>query len=277
MKGIVLFFLLFSVVAHGQTDYVSQTFKDTRVVSGHSVETNIKGEAKFIISHRFGSLRGGAYELFGFDQSTIRIGLDYGITDNLTIGIGRSSFEKTFDGFMKYKFIQQSSGEKNFPLTITGMSNMTVEGLRWEDPERENYFTSRLDYAFQLLLSRKISDAVSLQVMPTVVHRNLVPTESISHDVVSIGAAGRFQISKQVSLQVEYHYVPDGQLAEGFYNPLSFGVDIETKGHVFQLHLSNSTGMTEKLFITETRDRVEDFDFHLGFNITRDFRIRGRK
>ena len=163
------------------------------------------------------------------------------------------------------------------PVTITALSTIAMNGLKWESPQRENYFTSRLTFAHQLLVARKFSDAFSAQLMPTLVHRNIVPTDSIAHDVLSIGFGSRWQITKQVSVQAEYYYTPSGQLDDVFTNSLSFGVDIETKGHVFQLHMSNSRGMIEKFFITETQGKWLDGDIHLGFNITRDFRIRGRK
>lgn len=261
-----------------QTDNrVYQTFRDTRVVNGHSVETSEEGEMKFIISHRFGYVNTGFYELFGLDQSTIRIGLDYGITDNFTVGAGRSSFEKTYDGFLKYQIVRQRTGEKAFPVSITAYTNTAITSLEWENPERENYFTSRITYAHQLLISRKFSEAFSWQIMPTVVHRNIVPTADDVHDVLAIGSATRWQLTKSLSFQTEYYFVLPDQLAEGYRNSLSLGFDIETKGHVFQLHLSNSRGMIEKFFITNTQGRWDKGDISLGFNITRDFRLRGRR
>jgi hypothetical protein len=277
--GIAIALIVQSVLLSAQdgSEWVHQTFRDTRVVSGHSVETNDGGQMKFIIGHRFGEVSGGAYELFGIDQSTIRFGLDYGITNNFTVGIGRSSFEKTYDGFLKYRILQQRSGEKPMPVTVTALSSIAVYGLKWDDPDRENYFTSRLYYSFQALIARKFSDTFSLQLMPSLVHRNIVPTDEVAHDVLSLGAGGRFQVSSVVALQAEYYYTPQDQLGPGRTNSLSVGVDIDTKGHVFQLHVSNSRGMIEKFLITETTGDILDGDLHLGFNITRDFRLTGRK
>lgn len=261
----------------GQKEYQSQIFKSTRVVNGQSVEANDRGEMTFIISHRFGYLSLGAYELFGLDRSNMRMGLDYGINDKLTIGAGRSSFQKTFDGFVKYKFIQQGKGDNKTPISITGLSSMSINGLHFEDQSRKNYFSSRLSYAFQLLLARKFSDSFSWQLMPTLVHHNLVSTAAIKHDVIAIGSATRWQISKMVSIQTEYYFVVPNQIEDSKRNSLSIGVDIETKGHVFQLHVSNSFGMIENYYITETRGQWTKGDIGIGFNITRDFRIRGRK
>ncbi|MFT4682665.1 MAG: hypothetical protein ACJAU0_001383 [Flavobacteriales bacterium] len=276
MKNLLIALLVcFAASANAQMEGWAQTFKDTRVINGHSVETSQKGAMKFVISHRFGTLNGGTYELFGLDQSTIRMGLDYGLTDRLTLGAGRSSFEKTYDGFMKYRLLIQKDDKS--PISITALANMAIKTLKWENPDRKNFATSRYFYTWQLLLARKFTDDLSIQLMPTVVHRNLVPNENIAHDVISIGGAIRYQLTKKMAVQVEGYYIPDDQLDADFTMPLSVGIDIETKGHQFQFSLSNSMGMTEKIFITETRNKWTDAGVGLGFNITRDFRIRGRK
>lgn len=266
----------FSALAQ-DTEYAYQTFADTRVINGHSVETSDGGELKMIISHRFGDVNGGAYEWFGLDQSTIRIGFDYGVTNNLTVGWGRSSFEKTYDGFVKYRALTQSKGAKNMPISLTGFAAITVNSVRWADPDRENFFSSRLNYAYQLIIARKFNDRFSLQIMPTLVHRNLVPTAEIAHDVLACGVASKFQLTDMLALKLEYYYTLPNQLAAGRTNSLSIGVDIETKGHVFQLHLSNSRGMIEKFFVTETFGDWTVGEVGLGFNITRDWRLTGRK
>lgn len=274
-KLLVALLMLSAAQASAQMDGWVQTFKDTRVINGHAVETSQKGAMKFIISHRFGPVNGGLYELFGFDQSTIRLGLDYGVTDRLTIGVGRSSFEKTLDGFAKYRLLVQQDDKS--PISLTLLGNVAVNTLRWADPDRENFFSSRLNYTWQLMAAKKINDDISVQLMPTVVHRNLVANDEIAHDVFAMGGAFRYQLSKKIAIQAEGFYVLEDQLAEEFTMPLSIGIDIETKGHQFQLSLSNSMGMTEKLFITQTRNDWTDAGVGLGFNITRDFRIRGRK
>lgn len=252
-----------------------RTFYDTRVINGHSVETNARGGMKFIISHRFGPLNGGFYEMFGLDQSTIRIGLDYGLSNRLTVGAGRSSMGKTYDGFAKFRALVQQEGGS--PVSLTAVSNIAVNTLRWENPERENFFSSRLFYTHQLLIARRFNETIAVQLMPTLVHRNLVPSADIAHDVLALGAAGRYQLTHHLAIQAEGYYVLPDQLGNGFYMPLSIGIDIETKGHQFQLSLSNSLGMTEKIFITETQSSWLDGGIGFGFNITRDFRIRGRK
>lgn len=252
-------------------NYTSATFKTNRVVNGHSVETVAKREFDFKISHRFGFLSGGAYELFGLDQATMRIGGDYGITDNLNIGLGRSTVDKTYDGFIKYKFLRQSTEAKNMPLTAVWMSHAGISTLRWTQPERENLFSNRMHYVHQLLLARKFTDGLSIQISPTVVHKNLVSADSLSNDVFSFGVGIRQKLTKRTTLNFEYFYVLPDQLEQNKNNVLSLGFDIETGGHVFQLFFTNSSGPFEKAFITDTRAKWLDGDIRFGFNIARIF------
>jgi hypothetical protein len=266
---------LLSLLEEGEesTEYVTAAFKTNRVVNLHSLESTSGGVLDVKISHRFGMLKLGAYELFGLDQATIRIGADYGISDRLTIGLGRSSFEKTYDGFLKYKFLRQSTGKRNMPLTAALLAGSAIQTLRWQDPDRENLFSSRLFYTFQLILGRKFSEGFSLQLSPTLVHRNLVSVATEENDVLALAAAGRIKLSKRVGLNMEYIYVPSGQLAPEYHNSFSVGFDIETGGHVFQLHFTNSTSMIEKGFVTETTGEWGDGGIHFGFNISRVFTL----
>lgn len=255
------------------TEYATAIFKTTRIVNGHSIETTPKSILDIKISHRFGFLENGLYDLFGLDAATIRIGADWGVTDFLTLGAGRSSLEKTYDIYAKYRLLRQSKGERNIPLSIVYVGTAAINTLKYEDPEASNLFTSRLFYSHQLLLARKFTEGLSLQIMPTVVHRNLTQTNNESHDVISIGIGGRQKISKRVSINFEYYYVLPDQLAEQYRNSLSIGFDIETGGHVFQLHFTNSTSMIYKGFITETVGDWLDGGVHFGFNISRAFTL----
>ncbi len=255
------------------TTYVTAAFKTNRVINLHSLESTGQGVLDVKISHRFGFINTGIYDLFGLDNANIRIGVDYGILDQLTVGLGRSSFEKTYDGFLKYKFLRQSTGKKNMPITAAAFASMAIKTLRWEDPDRENYFASRLFYTYQIILGRKFSKSFSLQISPSLVHRNLVATKAESNDVYVIGAAARIKLSKRVGLNTEYIYVFSDQLASEFRNSFSIGFDIETGGHVFQLHFTNSTSMIEKGFITETVGEWTKGDIHFGFNVSRVFTI----
>lgn len=256
------------------TDFAYATFKTTRVVSGHSVENPANGVLLFMISHHFGKINSGAYELFGLDQATIRLGLEYGINDFLSVGIGRSTYQKTYDGFLKAKVLRQSKGARNMPVTLTLFSAMDIYTLKWQDTERENYFSSRMAFVNQLLIARKFNEKLSLQLTPTFIHKNLVPAESDDNDTYAIGAGGRYKLTQRLSLNAEYFYVLPGSVADNFENPLSIGIDIETGGHVFQLHFSNAQPMFERAFITETLGKWANGDIYFGFNISRVFTIK---
>jgi hypothetical protein len=259
------------------TEFTKASFKTSRVINSQSLENTAAGVLDLKISHRFGPLNGGAYELFGLDAATIRIGLDYGITDHLMVGVGRSSVQKTYDGFLKYKLLRQSSGARNMPVSVLWFSSIALNSLKWQDTERENYFSSRLAYTHQLILGRKFNEGFTLQLMPTVVHRNLIATPEEKHDVLAMGVALRQKLTRRLAINAEYYYVLPDQIDKRFKNSLAVGFDIETGGHVFQLHFTNSTAMIEKGFITETDGDWLDGDIRFGFNISRVFTIKQSK
>lgn len=260
-----------------KTEYAKASFKSTRVINGHSLENVAGGVLDVKISHRFGFLNSGAYELFGLDQATIRIGADYGISDRIMVGFGRSSFEKTYDLFGKVKILRQSSGEKVMPFSLLWLGSVAANSLKFQDPDRENYFSSRLSFTNQLIIGRKFSENFTVQLMPTIVHRNLVKNVGEKNDVFAMGIAGRQKLSKRLAINAEYYYLLPDQVDENYTNSLSVGFDIETGGHVFQLHFTNSTSMIERGFITETIGNWWDGDIHFGFNISRVFTIKDNR
>ncbi|HVX48964.1 MAG TPA: DUF5777 family beta-barrel protein [Chitinophagaceae bacterium] len=255
-----------------KTDYVTATFKTTRLINGQSSENLGKGILDVKISHRFGTLNSGAYQLFGLDNATNRIGVDYGILNSLMVGVGRSSFEKQFDGFVKLKILRQSTGKVNMPVSVSYYSSIMLKTLKGADSIKTN-FTDKLFFAHQLIIARKFNDYLSLQVVPTMVHYNIVPVYNMPNDLYAVGVGGRLRLSKRINLTAEYYYQVPGHRMPGYYNSLSVGIDIETGGHVFQFNVSNSTGMTERTFITETTDRWGDGGIHFGFNISRVFTV----
>lgn len=259
-----------------QVEQAAATFKSTRIINGHSVESTQQGILDFRIQHRFGTLNQGAYEFFGLDNASMRMGFDYGITDRLSVGIGRSTFGKQFDGFAKYRILWQSTGKKNIPVSLTWVSSMMLQSLRNPDDGIKRNFSDRLFYAHQAIVARKFSPGFSFQLMPTMVHYNIVPTAPIPNDLFSLGSAARIKLSNSIALMGEYYYQL-GNTLPGTTNSFALGVDIETGGHVFQLQFTNSTGMTERTFITETTGKWGDGDIHFGFNISRVFTIRKPK
>ena len=259
-----------------EINYATATFKSTRVMNGHSVERMPPGQLDFRISHRFGKLNSGLYEFFGLDQSSIHLSLEYGILKWLMIGIGRGTYEKTFDGFTKFTILRQSSGARNMPVSVSALSSVAVTSVKWPDPDRTNYFSSRLSYVQQLLIARKVNQSFSVQIAPTFVHRNLVSTELDPNDLYAIGAGGRMKLTSRISFNAEYYYTVNQRsyMSQTVYNPLSVGFDIETGGHVFQLIFTNSLAMIEKGFIGETTGSWKKGDIHFGFNISRVFTLK---
>lgn len=254
------------------TGYTQATFKSTRVINGHSVETLPRNHLDFRISHRFGRLNSGAYELWGLDQARVRIGLEYGATDRLMVGIGRSSYGKLYDGFVKFKLLRQTEGTLAMPVTVTVLGGAYLTAERFA-PELGITMRSRLSYSGQLLIARKMSERLSLQLMPTLLYRNRTNFAGESNLVTAIGVAGRYKISKRVAFNGEYYAVLPDQLNPAYHNALAVGFDIETGGHVFSLHFTNSLGMVEKQFLAETEGRWGEGDIHYGFNISRTFSL----
>ncbi|MDZ7777118.1 MAG: DUF5777 family beta-barrel protein [Bacteroidales bacterium] len=207
----------------------------------------------------------------------MKLNFQYGITDRLAIGIGRSSYQKTYDGFVKYKVLRQSSGVKNMPVTLSYVAGMDLNSLRWRFPERENYFSSRISYFHQVLIARKFSKNFSLQFTPTLVHKNLVEAANDENDMLALGLGGRYKLTQRFSLNVEYFHQLTQQVSTSYENALSVGVDIETGGHVFQLHFTNAQPMFERGFITETSGKWSDGDIYFGFNINRVFTLKKPK
>jgi hypothetical protein len=258
-------------------NYTTATFKSTRILDGQSIERMRAGQLDFRISHRFGRLNSGSYNLWGLDQSTIRFGLEYGITNWLMVGLGRSSFEKTYDGFLKFSPVRQCTGAREIPVSISFFASTALKTIKWPDPSLPDYYSSRLAYTYQVLIARKFSEAFSIQVTPSIVHRNLTASELDPNDLYAMGFGGRIKLSHRISLNAEYFYVaqpvpPRGNII--LTNPLSLGIDIETGGHVFQLIFTNSLSMIEKGIIGETTGKWSNGDIYFGFNISRVFTIK---
>jgi hypothetical protein len=249
------------------TTIVAATFKDTRIVNLQSNETPGKDVLHFVIAHRFGRLSDGAYELWGLDNASMRMGLTYGLSDRISVGIARSTFEKTFEATFKARIIHQTRGAREIPISLTWYSGIMCYGKKWELTE----FSSRLSYVHQAIIARKFSRNLSLALVPSLIHRNLVSTSSDIHDQYVIGLGGRYKLSSRVSINGEYNYRINKSLEDELENGLSLGFDIETGGHVFQLHLTNSRGMFERSFLTETSGTWLAGDIYFGFNISRVF------
>lgn len=276
--------MVLQVTCYAQDDLMSQletqpeklpvtaTFKSPRVINGHSVETRTSGQLDFIINHRFGRLNSGIQNFFGLDEAWIRLGLEYAVTDHFTLGVGRSSFKKTYDGFLKYKVFSQMQGGGS-PVSVTALVSSAIDtqkpagGLDLDTQHK-------MAYVAELLIARKITPGLSLQLMPTWIHRNLVASSQEENDIYAIGIAGRQKITSRTSLTFEYYHQLNNETPALNHNAIGIGVDIETGGHVFQLHLTNSRALVEKEFITNTTGDFFGGDIHFGFNVVRAFQLK---
>ena len=275
---IALFFSLstFVIAQSNEKEIVYGLFHGRHLINGHSLETQRGGEMELYIAHRFGAVNGGFYELFGLDQASMRMVFEYGITDRIATGVGRSTFGKYFDGFLKVRLLRQSTGENSMPISVTALTSTALKSLRPLDNLPLD-FHSKLSYTHQLLIGRKINDNISLQLMPTLTHLNLVDTRVEKNDIISIGGAIRYKISLNIAITAEYYHNLPNQLPSDRKNSLALGFDIDTGSHVFQLHVTNATAMLEQAFLTETTNSWSNGGIHFGFNMNRVFKIKGRR
>jgi hypothetical protein len=253
-------------------EFVTNAFKSSRVINGHSMEMIGKGALDFRILHRVGRVSDGAPEWFGLDQASMRMGFDYGLGRNLTIGLGRTTFKKEADGFIKWRVATQTVG-RGSPFSWILVGGASVYTLKNTDPQKELTLSSRMGYYYQSIFGRKFGNRFSFQLSPTLVHRNQVEPGD-KNDTYALGFGSRFKLSKRTALVVDYFPVLNRPTHSTTTNSISIGFDIETGGHVFQLHFSNSTGMNERAFITDTHDSWGKGEIRFGFNLSRIFTIK---
>jgi len=282
MKRNLLIFVFFPLIISAQDDLmlllnddtnykISSTFKAVKIVNSQSVELVNMGDLLFLIQHRFGTLNSGSYNLYGLDNAQVRFGLDYGLNNWSSIGLGRSSFLKTIDANAKIKLVSQSKGENYFPFGIVWYSSAFFKQEIWKDMQAEDYlFSDQMSYVHQVLVASKINRDLSVQISPTLVHKNSIIKDD-ANDLLSVGLGARHKLTSRISLNSEYFLQLN---KENGINPFSIGLDIETGGHVFQLHLSNSAAMFERAFIHETNGEWFNGDIYFGFNISRVFTLK---
>jgi hypothetical protein len=245
---------------------VTATFKGLQIITLQSTKLPAKKEFYMVISHRFGSVKGGISEFFGFDDATTKIGGIYGITDWLSVSASHHTLLKINEASAKFRLIRQN---ETFPFDIVGYSTIDFNsGLKKDDyPKIE--FSDRLAFVNQILISRKFSDKLSLELVPSYIHKNLYNPAIENDNQLSLGAGGRFKLTKRLSLNLEY---AENFNKPNFYNnPLSVGLDIETGGHIFQLLFTNSQSMTESGYLTSAAGDWGKGDFFFGFNLYRVF------
>jgi hypothetical protein len=292
--------LLDSVEGPKKREKVIATFKGSKIISMQSTETVKKKTMDFSVTHRFGNIGaesgGGAHTLYGFDNSTdIRIAFDFGITDDLTIGVGRSKERELIDGNVKYRILTQTT-DNHIPISLAFYGDMSYNPQEASQfysgtiagPDFKQKEAHRFAYCSQLLIARKFSSRFSFQLAPTYQHRNFVPAfinpengAEESNDIFAIGAGARLKLTKRVSIIADYYYTfsefRQNNKNSPFYAPLALGVEIETGGHVFHINFTNSSGIIENNYIPYTTDNWLKGGFKFGFNISRVFNLGRRK
>lgn len=257
-------------------ELIKNAFKSSRVIHSHSMEFIGKGVLDVRILHRFGTVDNGLKDLFGLDEANMRFGFDYGLGTNLTIGIGRSNLNKELDGFVKFRPIWQSKGPGGVPFSVVLITGMSLRTQDFPEPKDVYEFKHRLAFYQEVIIGRKFSEALSLQLNPIYLHRNLVPGTNDENNTWALGIGGRIKLTKRTAFVVDYTPILSGR-QEGTKDPLAVGFDIETGGHVFQLHFTNATGMNEKAFLTSTTSDFWKGEIRFGFNLSRVFTIRKKK
>lgn len=279
--SILLGLLLCGLLSQAQQDLLDEidkdsdalaataAFKGLKIVNFESTKLLYKREFYFVVSHRFGSIQNGFDDFFGLDFANTRLHFLYGITDDVNVSISRNSFNKTYDLSWKYRFVSQ---KESFPFTIVGYSQAAVNTLLEEALIlRPVDFGDRISFTQQLLISRKVNDRLSLQLMPTFFYEGYTEYEPQDNEQFALGFGGRYKLSKRLSLNIDYGWHLNRASGSPFVNPLSIGVDIETGGHVFQLHFTNAQPTFESGFLGNGRGAWGNGDIYFGFNLSRVF------
>ncbi len=255
---------------------VIATFKATRLINQQTIEVGGTRSLDFRIHHHFGPFNSGAYDFWGIDGgASIRLGLEYSYNGRLQFGLGRTSYEKQIDGFLKYRLLRQSKSG-SMPISVTlfsGAYRNGIKGLQIGGIDKFKYASDRLSFVQQIIIARKIDDKLSIQITPTMVHYNLVENLSDQNDAYFLGIAGRYKISNRTAITYEYGAKLLNYSESKYYDSMGIGLDIETGGHVFQMFLTNSFGMTENQTFARTNSSWADRGFRLGFNVSRMFTL----
>jgi len=282
MKYLLLFLFCYPVLTYSQNDlledidsesrdtsYVIAAFKGLKVVNFESTKLVYKNEFTLVVSHRFGSIENGFDTFFGLDNAVTRLNFIYGITDAFNIGVSRSSFLKVYDVTVKYRLKRQ---EKNgFPVTIVGFNALLINTALDKQNLPFLEFKHRLGYTAQFLISRKINTDFSLELAPTFFHDNYVAIDEQKNSQYALGFGGRYKLGKRWSINADYGWHLNRANNSPYKNPLSIGFDLETGGHVFQMHFSNAQAMNANGFLGQAEGNWSDGNIYFGFNLSRTF------
>jgi hypothetical protein len=246
-------------------------FKGLQIGNMQSTKLPSKGETYIVIAHRFGDLTKGLDNFFGLDNAYTKIGGIYGVTNWLSLGLSRQTYNKTYELSAKYKFANQEVN--GFPVTIVGYNTLDVNTKLSVDSYPGIKGSDRIAYTTQLPISRKFSNSFSFEITPIYVHKNLydlIPgTEK--EDQFVLGAGGRYKLTKRLSINLEYAARINSPENTLYHDPLSVGLDIETGGHVFQMVFSNSQPLNDVAVFTNATGKWNGGSIYFGFNMYRVF------
>ncbi len=250
--------------------YTQATFKFSRIAFGHSIETRKKGILDVFVANRFWNTPEQRTQSFAADRLSTRIALEYGVSDRFLMGFGGTTFDGLFDGYLKYKLVQQRSDQKGSPFSITLLQSASYFSEALTAPNIQDDFADRLSYTTQMLIAKKVTPNFSLQIAPTFVHRGLVFSEEDPQNHFAIGFGGRYKLGNHVSVVSEYYYNTNPVESFDTYGPFALGVNWEIGDVMLQFMLTNAVRMVEDAFITQTR---HNFNFrnpnlNFGFNMT---------
>lgn len=281
MKKIIFALLLFPLVSLAQDDLLNEidtvavdkqvqsSFKSLKIINIESTKLASKGDFYFIVSHRFDYLKNGFDDFFGLDNANTRLQFLYGVTPWLTVHVSRSGFNKTYEAAGKYSLMHQEQG--GFPFEIVGFNSISVNTGLEKDLLPLIEFEDRLSYVNQILVSRKFSDKLSLQIAPTYFHENYVAFNDQDNSQFALGMGGRYKLTSRWSINMDYAAHLNRASNSPFTDPLSIGVDLETGGHVFQMHFTNALAMHESGFLGNTSGKWSKGEIAFGFNLVRVF------
>jgi hypothetical protein len=261
--------LLDEIDQNSDNQVVNAAFKGLKIVNFESTKLAGKDEFTFVVSHRFGSVENGFDDFFGLDNAVTKLNFIYGIAEDFNLGIARSSYEKTYALTAKYRIFSQI--DEGFPVSIVGFSSFNINTQLDEITIPGIQFSDRLGYTVQMLVSRKINQDFSLQLMPTYFRDNYIANPEQDNSQFVMGIGGRYKLTTRWSLNMDYGYHLNRASNSVFTNPLSIGFDLETGGHVFQMHFTNAQPMLENGFLGRGNGDWTEGVFFFGFNLSRVF------
>jgi hypothetical protein len=250
--------------------HVLGTFQGTRISIGHSVETRKKNTLEVSFMSRYWNVEQESSNSFIADRMCARFGLDYGISDKLTVGAGVGVPNGIFDGYFKYRLAQQKTDNSGIPFGITLVQAGTYRTRRIIGIERRDDFGDKLASTTQLLIARKFTRNFSFQISPTFVHRTSSISSLDDPNHFAVGFGGRYKVSNHVSIVSEYYYVANPLESVETFGAFSLGTNWQVKNLLLQFKMTNNQIFTEDGFITQTTRNfnTRDGNFFFGFHAT---------